>query len=168
MSTDDQSVRAKIRREMDEKLIRQRAWCGILREAIAAGQAAGDQCTPTPMVVYDANLDGSPKEGGRVYEPVMDGVCGFGWVELYPDSTETRRFVNWLVGKQAPAAPDCDPAPILSGFGRAGKKYGRGFDIWIHGWNQSMTRKEHAANAVARVLREQVPGLKAYACSRMD
>ena len=152
MSTEDQSVRAKIRREMDEKLIRQRAWCGILREAIATGQAAGDQCTPTPMVVYDANLDGSPKEGGRVYEPVMDGVCGFGWVELYPDSTETRRFVNWLVGKQAPAPPDCDPAPIL----------------WIHGWNQSMTRKEHAANAVARVLREQVPGLKAYACSRMD
>jgi hypothetical protein len=165
---DNETVRDRIRREKDEKLVRQRQWCGILREAIATGRAAGEQATPTPMIVYEANLDGSPRQGGKVYEPVMDGVCGFAWVELYPHDTDTRRFVNWLIGKQAPAAPDCDPAAILGDFGRAGKKYGTGYDIWIYAFNQSMTRKDCAARAIAEKLRQAVPGLKAYANSRMD
>lgn len=168
MSDEIPTVRDKIRAEQAEKAIRQANWTELLRKAVGTGRAAGLQCTPDPMIVYDANLDGTPKQGGRVYEPVMDGVCGFAWVELYPDSTDTRRFVNWLIGKQAPIKDHYDPAAILGDFGRAGKKYGRGFDIWIYAFNQSMTRKEHAATAMARVLTEGIPELKAYSSSRMD
>jgi hypothetical protein len=59
----------------------------------------------------------------------MDGVCGFAWVVVKP---ATSSFAKWL--KKT---------------GWADKAYGGGLSIWIGGYNQSMTRKEAHAAAMA-------------------
>ena len=120
----------------------------IYAEAHAAGMAAGDGCTPTPMVVGQPT---TPLGNDIDYEKdtyyVEDGVCGFAWINIKP---ARGAFVKYL--KQ-------------NGIGRKDSYYG-GYTIWVSGFGQSLARKENYARAFTEGLRKN--GLTAYNMSRMD
>lgn len=127
-------------------LTREQVFKTLFATAVIAGREAGEKAVPNPMVVYEAELDDTPKEGGKAWY-VEDGVCGFAWVVVKPGNCP---FANFLKKE---------------GFGRY-SQYDRGVVIWISDWNQSLTRKEAHAYAMAKVLREN--GIEAYASSRID
>ena len=119
----------------------------IYNEAFTAGENAANECTPTPMVVQShKNMadDSSPVTKQWI---VSDGPCGFAWVTIRPGNS---RFANWLKKNQL--------ARIDS--------YAGGVCIWISKYNQSMTKKEFHATAMAKVFREY--GIQARSGSRMD
>lgn len=121
-------------------------WQALYDKAHAAGMAAGESNTPTPMVVAQhANPldDKSPVE--KAYF-VSEGACGFAWITVHPGNCS---FAVWL-RKQ----------------GLARKAYHGGMEIWVHQFNQSISRKEAYADAFAKVLTEA--GIKAYSGSRLD
>ena len=120
----------------------------LWEKAKAAGLAAGDGSTPTPMrVVEHVNPfnDNSPVKTD--YGIIADGACGFAWVNVKPG---TSRFARWLK-KNDYARTD---------------SYEGGVTIWIGEHNQSVDRKSAHAHALANVLTEA--GHKAYASSRLD
>ena len=120
----------------------------VYADAHAAGMAAGNGCTPTPMVVGQPT---TPLGNDIDYEKdtyyVEDGVCGFAWVNIKP---ARGAFVKYL--KQ-------------NGIGRKDEYYG-GYTVWVSGFGQSLARKENDARAFTEVLRKN--GLTAYNMSRMD
>jgi len=119
----------------------------LFAKAHAAGTAAGETVTPTPMhVVQRANPfdDNSPIV--KAYAPVMDGVCGFAYVTIRPGNGPCARWMR------------------KTGRGYAGYYGGRTISVRYFG--QSMTRKEAYAAAFAAVLKEA--GIKAYSESRLD
>lgn len=79
------------------------------------------------------------------YAPVADGVCGFAWVQ-FPGNDA---FGKWAK-KQ----------------GFASKAYPKGLWYWVGEFDQSLTKKEAFARAMAGVLEHY--GIKAYAGSRID
>lgn len=93
-------------------------------KAHAAGMAAGNAASPTPMVVVGA---------GGYRDVVNDGPCGFGWVWLKG---------NTAVGRAMRAA------------GIARPDYPTGLSIWCSEFGQSYERKRAYAAAYAGVLRE--------------
>jgi hypothetical protein len=118
----------------------------IYGEAHEAGMAAGVNAQCVPMVVQQrANPldDSSPVV--KTYEPVMDGVCGFASIR-FSGNTAWARWAK------------------KEGLARA--SYPSGMSIWVHQFNQSLTRKEAYAQEFAKVLRNH--GIEAYAESRMD
>ena len=119
----------------------------LFQKADAAGQAAAEAVVPVPMqIVQRANPfdDNSPVV--KSYEPVLDGVCGFAWVNVKPGNCAFANFLKKEKGGH--------------------KSYYGGIDMSVRGYNQSMTRKEAYAEAFAEVIR--ATGIKAYAQSRMD
>lgn len=114
----------------------------VYAKAVAAGMAAGNGMTPTPMVV----VGGVPGEQQKAWY-VSEGACGFAWVNVRPG---TSSFAKWL---------------RKSGYARPA--YEGGMQIWVREFNQSMARKEAYATAMAEVFRNEL-GINAYAGSRMD
>ena len=110
----------------------------LFAKADAAGMAAASAHKPEPMVV---------RSGSYVYEPVMDGVCGFAWVNVKPGNSQ---FAKWMV-KEGKARKD---------------SYEGGVQVWVSQFNQSMEKKYAYAAAFANVLNEA--GVNAYAGQRMD
>jgi len=106
----------------------------LIEDAVAAGRAAGLAVVPQPMYIQG-------------YAPVMDGACGFAWVNVKP--------ANSAVAKRL----------IARGMARKDGYYG-GVTVWISDYNQSMTRKEAHARAFAATL--AAAGIRAYSASRMD
>lgn len=121
------------------------AFAELFATAKAAGLAAGEGTTPTPITIYEATPTGEPAPGGKSWHE-SEGCCGFAWVTIYPGN--------------------CAFANYLKKFGLGSKAYGGGTQIWISEHGQSAERKECHANAMARTL--QLAGLKAYAGSRLD
>lgn len=117
----------------------------IYEKAWAAGVAAATATVPTPMALQNAGLTGAYDPNRAPDYVVMEGPCGFAWVQT-PANTP---FGRWL--KKT---------------GKARKGYPTGLTIWISNYNQSMMRKEAHAAAMASVLREA--GINCYANSRMD
>jgi hypothetical protein len=99
---------------------------------------AGAAIVPRPMIVQDGT--------GHVYEPVMDGVCGFASVTVFPGTSSFARWASKNAGWR--------------------KAYGGGMQLWVGQFNQSMTRKEAYARAFAQVLRDG--GFDARSGSLMD
>jgi hypothetical protein len=64
----------------------------VWKKALAAGEEAARNTVPTPMMVVDANLDGSPRAGGKQWA-VPSGVCGFGLIRIKPAN---GGFAKWL------------------------------------------------------------------------
>ncbi len=113
---------------------------GLWKRAADAGMNAGNGCSPTPMIV-----------SGYEDDPVMDGACGFAWVNFKMKGGLGRKFGRWLI--------DNDHA-------RKDSYYG-GVTIWIGAHNQSVARKVANASAMASTLR--AAGIEdAYAGSRLD
>lgn len=119
-------------------------------KAVAAGRAAAEAATPTPMVVYEADgLTDRPKPGGKSWY-VPQGPCGFAWVTVRPGNSA---FANWLKRNDL-----------------ARKAYGGGVQHTVFGYGQSVTLKSAFADAVAASLRESL-GLdfgQCYSGSRLD
>ena len=107
-------------------------------KAHAAGQAAAEACTPTPMVVVN-------HQSGKRYH-VPGGVCGFATINIRPGNC---RFANWLKKND---------------IGR--KAYYGGVDISVFDYGQSMELKGAYAGAFAAVIREE--GITCYSNTRMD
>ena len=111
--------------------------------ADAAGRKAAAEAVCTPMVVGEVD----PRTGiGRVIDIVEDGVCGFAYIKIRP---ARGAFVNWLKARNI-----------------GHKAYGGGYEISIHDYNQSMTRKSAHARAAAEVLCRA--GIEATSYSRLD
>ncbi len=112
----------------------------LWEEAKADGYVAGVDAAPTPMIV-----------SGYEDQPVMDGACGFAWVNFKMKGGMGRKFGRWLIDN-----------------GHARKdSYVGGCMIWISEHGQSMARKEAHAHAMAETL--QRAGIEdAHGMSRMD
>lgn len=117
-------------------------------KAHTAGLAAGESCIPEPMyVVQRANPldDNSPIV--KRYAPVMDGVCGFAWITVFPGTSSFARWARKTKGARA--------------------AYKGGTRVkWVGEFDQSFERKSAYAHAFAEVLREG--GVKAFSDSRLD
>lgn len=130
------------------KAERESTFAAVWTDANAAGKLAADATVPEPMIVVGHSNpldDSSPVT--TVYEPVMEGVCGFAWVNVSPGNCP---FANWLK---------------KHGFAR--KAYQGGVDIWIGQYGQSYERKLAHARRMAEVIRERLH-IAAYAASRLD
>jgi hypothetical protein len=126
----------------------------ICDKAAAAGKAAVEQLTVTPMVVgQETSLFSGKLDYSKPTYYIEDGVCGFAWVNVYPANKGNTR-----AGKEERA--------ILKAAGFRLNDYEKSFQLWVSQYNQSMQKKEAYASAFAKVLREN--GLKAYSGSRMD
>jgi hypothetical protein len=124
------------------------AMADLYRKARAAGLAAASDCKPIPMVVCqraDPLNDNSPIV--KRYAPVMDGPCGFAWINVKPGNGPMARYLK------------------AEGLARS-DSYEGGVCVWVGEFNQSMARKEAYAAAFADVMRAE--GIRAYANSRMD
>lgn len=65
--------------------------------ARAAGKAAVEACTPTPMVVVQrANPWDDTSPVVKEYEPVTGGVCGFGYATITPANCSFARRLKRL------------------------------------------------------------------------
>lgn len=122
-----------------------RAAAALLGKAHEAGMVAGSYATPTPMYVGTAKhlLSTEIDTSKPVYE-VMDGVCGFAYINV-PGNTPLGRYVakrGWY------------------------KAYYGGMETGVGAFGQSMTRKEAYAQAYCAVLTEA--GHRATWNSRMD
>ena len=111
----------------------------LFDKAYAAGVAAAEAVIPEPMIVQDAQT-------GYVYAPIMDGVCGFAWVNIRPGNSSFARYLKKERG--------------------ATKGYGGGVNYRVYGYGQSYTRKAAFADAFAGVLSEA--GIAAYSEGRLD
>ena len=120
----------------------------IYDAAHIAGESAARAVVPIPMHVvqlkdpFDEN-----SEVVKRYAPVMDGVCGFAWVNIKPGNSA---FARWL---KANGKANAD-------------KYSGGVTVWVRAYDQSMTRKVAYASAFALVL--SAHSIRAYAENRMD
>jgi hypothetical protein len=118
----------------------------LAKKADAAGKAAAEAKTPTPMIVGEAKslFDDSIDYSKPTYF-VESGVCGFAWVFVKGNTG----FGRWA--KNA---------------GIASKGYPTGLNIRVSGYGQSYERKMAYAQAYAAVLQEA--GVTAYAEGRLD
>ena len=103
-----------------------------------AGKAAATGTVPAPMHI-------------RGYEPIMDGVCGFAWVSVWPRN--------------------CKLANALKKIGWGSSSY-NGVNLWVSGYGQSMEKKAAYGRAFADKLAELAavadPKASIGSSSRMD
>lgn len=126
----------------------------VRQKADAAGRAAVEKLQVVPMIVgQEAGFFSGKIDYSKPTEYVADGVCGFAWVDVYPEHKGTTRL-----GK--------DERRALEANGFKKKFEGKGYYMWVSDYNQSMQKKEAYARAFAEVLREN--GVKAYSGSRLD
>ena len=133
---------------IEKKTLGKRECARIYKEADAAGSAAAEAAVPTPMIVGTPTTPlGNDIDFKKQTYFVSEGVCGFAWVKIFP---ARGAFVTYL--KKA-------------GIGST-NSYEGGYDIWVRGYGQSVTRKEAYAQAFAAVLKSY--GINAYGQSRLD
>lgn len=133
---------------IEKKTLGKRECARIYKEADAAGSAAAEAAVPTPMIVGTPTTPlGNDIDFKKQTYFVSEGACGFAWVKIFP---ARGAFVTYL--KKA-------------GIGST-NSYEGGYDIWVSGYGQSVTRKEAYAQAFAAVLKSY--GINAYGQSRLD
>jgi hypothetical protein len=115
--------------------------------AHAEGMDAGNAASPTPMVVGSPSSPfGNDVDPNQPQYLVSDGVCGFAWIHFPKANGPAVKYMK------------------ANGIGR--RPYGKGWDIPVRAFGQSMQRKEAYANAYAKVLNDA--GIDCFAQSRMD
>ncbi len=126
----------------------------VRQKADAAGRAAVENLRVIPMIVgQETGFLSGKIDYSKPTEYVADGVCGFAWVDVYPEHKGTT-----TLGKQE--------RKVLEAIGFKKKFESKAYYMWISDYNQSMQKKEAYAAAFAKVLREN--GVKAYSGSRLD
>lgn len=120
------------------------------RNAHAAGMAAGNNAVPTPMtVVQHENPFDDTSAITKVFEPVLEGVCGFAWINVKPGNSA---FANWIKKNNSI---------------QSHKSYYGGLDIWVGEFGQSYERKLAYAQAFAKSIHDEL-GVKVRAMGRLD
>lgn len=131
-----------------KKTLGKRECARIYKEADAAGHEAATTVVPTPMIVgTPTTVLGNDIDYKKQTYFVEGGVCGFAWVKIFP---ARGAFVNYLKSIKVGST----------------NGYEGGYDIWVRGYGQSVTRKAAYAGAFAQVLQKY--GIKAYGDSRLD
>ena len=126
----------------------------ICNKADAAGKSAVEKLEVVPMLVgQETSFFSGKLDHTKPTYYVADGVCGFAWVNVYPQYKGNTRL-----GKEE--------RKVLEMAGFRKNDYEKTYQLWISAFNQSMQKKETYARAYAEVLREN--GLKSYSGSRMD
>jgi hypothetical protein len=143
----------KLKKKVDPKVNKSNMYRDLYDEADKAGREAVSNTTPTPMIVrqHSNPLDDS-SEVVKEYGPILDGVCGFAWINIKPGN---HPFCNWLKKE---------------GLARKDSYYG-GVTIWVHDFEQSLEKKQAYAQAFAKVINkafDNIPKFNALAMSRMD
>jgi hypothetical protein len=141
------SLREKIAAESQARKAKAAQFEAAFAKAAAAGQEAGKAAQPRAMMVVQPSNPLNDNSVPKAMWHVSEGACGFAWVNVSPGNSP---FANWLKKQKL-----------------ARKAYGGGVDIWISDFGQSVERKEACAQAMAKVLKEEL-GVNAYAASRMD
>jgi hypothetical protein len=143
------SLREKIAADSKARKAKYAAFEAAYAKAVAAGQAAGEAAKPRAMMVVQPSDPLNDNSVPKAMWHVPEGACGFAWVNVSPGNSP---FANWLKKNKL-----------------ARKAYGGGVDIWISDFGQSVERKEACANAMAKVLKEELgSSLSIYANSRLD
>jgi hypothetical protein len=144
------SLREKIAAEKVARKAKYAAFEAAMAKASAAGRAAGEAAKPQAMMVSELSNPLNDNSVPKAMWYVPDGVCGFAWVKVSPGNSS---FAKWLSKNKL-----------------ARKSYYGGVEISVSDFGQSMERKEACANAMAKVLNEELAGqgLSIYASSRMD
>lgn len=117
----------------------------IVAKAEAAGMAALQKATPTPMIVGQAIGFTNKIDYTKPTYYEAEGVCGFAWV--------------WFKGNTAFGR-------AMKAAGKAGDGYPTGLQVWIAEGGQAYERKIAYAGAYAEVL--NAAGITAYAQGRLD
>lgn len=126
----------------------------ICDKADAAGQAAVEKLQVVPMIVGQETSFMSGKiDYTKQTHYVEDGVCGFSWVDVYPQHKGNTRL-----GKEE--------RKVLEAVGFKKSYESKRYYKWVSAYNQSMQKKEAYAKAYATVLREN--GVKAQYGSKLD
>jgi hypothetical protein len=128
-------------------------WKALYDKAHEAGVEAAKAKIPEPMVVVErANPLDDSSAIVKQYEPVLDGVCGFAWINIKPGN---HSFCNWYKKNIDENAKD---------------NYYGGISIWVHDFRQSMEKKSAYAGTFADVLNNEIdhPKFRAVAMSRID
>lgn len=126
---------------------------GIMKTARAAGMEAVEKARVIPMVVGQETSFMSGIMDPKTVEYVEDGVCGFAWINVYPEYKG-----NTTLGKAE--------RKTLEANGFRKDIYGKHYSLWVSDFNQSMQKKEAFARAAAQVMRDH--GISASYGSRMD
>ena len=144
------SLREKIAAEKVERQAKYAKFESAMAKASAAGRAAGEAAKPQAMMVVQPSNPLNDNSVPKAMWHVPEGVCGFAWVKVSPGNSP---FAKWLAKNKL-----------------ARKSYYGGVEINISDFGQSMERKEACANAMAKVLNEELAGqgLSIYASSRLD
>ena len=141
--------------QQNERNARNEKFAEVFRNAHVAGFRAAQNCVPEPMIVVQhENPWDSSSAITKVYEPVMDGVCGFAWINIKPGNSQ---FANWL--KKSAEAGTIHL--------NVHKSYYGGIDLWVGDFGQSYERKRAYANAFAKVIVDEL-GVKAHSMGRLD
>lgn len=112
-------------------------FAAVDRAAHAAGMAAGEAATPTPMgVVERANPFDDTSPVVRRYAPVMDGPCGTAYVSVRPGNSAFARFLKANRG--------------------AFKRYGGGVQFAVRAFGQSVERSLAYATAYAKTASDML------------
>ena len=126
----------------------------VITKATIAGNEAVTKAKVIPMVVGSAKgLFSNEIDYSKPTEYVADGVCGFAWINVYPEFKG-----NTKLGKEE--------RKVLEAAGFSKNEYEKNYQRWVSEFNQSMQKKEAFARAFSKVLREN--GINASAASRID
>lgn len=126
----------------------------IAKAAHNAGMNAVNNMKVIPMIVGQSkSLFSDEIDLTKPTEYVSDGVCGFAWVNIYPEHKG-----NTKAGKAE--------RKLYESIGFEKDDYNKCYSLWIGQFNQSMQKKETYAAAYAKVLSEN--NIRAYSGSRMD
>jgi len=126
----------------------------VCQKADTAGRSAVEKLQVIPMIVgQETGFFSGKIDYSKPTEYVADGVCGFAWVDVYPEYKGNTRL-----GK--------DERRILENNGFKKRFEGKTYYKWVSDYNQSMQKKEAYARAFAEILRDN--GVKAYSGSKLD
>jgi hypothetical protein len=126
----------------------------IIVKATIAGNEAVSKAKIIPMIVGEAkSLFSNEIDYSKPVEFVESGVCGFAWINVYPEFKGSTKL-----GKEE--------RKVLEAAGFSKNEYEKNYQRWVSEFNQSMQKKEAFARAFSKVLREN--GINASAGSRID
>lgn len=146
----------------------------LFKKAEEAGMAAGRAIRPTPMVVVEReNPFDDNSRITKQYAPVMDGMCGFAYINFVPGNSKIANAAKKRYGASRDddyrTGREMDRAFAAKvGIGEVFKRYYGGCQASIWAFGQSYDRKTAFAAAYAKVFADAGYGEFVSYESRLD
>lgn len=152
----------------------QRELLNLFKQAEEAAMAAGKGITPEPMVVVERiNPFDDNSAIVKQYAPIMDGMCGFAYINFVPGTSKIARAAkkrygasrddDWRTGRRM----DRSFAEKV-GIGEVFKRYYGGLQASVWAFGQSYERKVAFARAYCQVFADAGFGEFVSFDSRLD